>query len=129
LRSLEDWNQPGTKALVGGITFAATTLVGMRAEIGVVRSSDSVNAYQTCVGDSWTNWLTELYEGCKRRWAYQIPEQVEDWRQLREICRQTLDFENYFLIECRRHLLEQTREAAPARRTVATNCLQVIGYL
>ncbi|HLZ10703.1 MAG TPA: nucleotidyltransferase domain-containing protein [Chloroflexota bacterium] len=65
LRSLDGWDRPGLKALVGEMTLAASTLVAMKAGVGIVRTVDSVTSYRTYVDDQWTNWLEEIYDRCK----------------------------------------------------------------
>jgi hypothetical protein len=126
LRSLDGWDQTGTKALVGGITLAATTLVGIRAGVVIVRSADSVTAYRDHIGDNWTAWLAQLYLCCKQRWNYRIPQAAADRQELRELCRQTLDFENHYLQECWQYLHEQLSVTDSSRAAVAADCLRVI---
>lgn len=90
LRSFAGWDLPGTKAVVGGATLAATTLVAITTGQGIVRAGDAITAYRASIRDDWSAWLEQLYECCKRSWAHQILAGAEERRQLRELCRQAL---------------------------------------
>jgi predicted nucleotidyltransferase len=61
-RSLSGWDLAGTKALVGGVTLAATTLVSLGSGIPIVRSSDAVQAYAQHIGDAHSDWLVRVYQ-------------------------------------------------------------------
>lgn len=90
LKTLQGWNRPGTKALVGGVTLAASTLVGIRTGVAIVRSVDSVTAYQVKISDASAPWIVVLYRQAKQHWSYLIPPDPAERRVLRDVCARTL---------------------------------------
>lgn len=111
-RDLDGWRLPGTKALVNGLTLAASTIVGIRTGHGVVSRRESVTAYRERIGDQWTGLIEEMYDWCRTRWGYQVPEDVADRAHLRRLCQHVLPFENYYLGVCRDHLTRQLSDDA-----------------
>jgi predicted nucleotidyltransferase len=126
LHSLDGWVGPGLKAFVGGMTLAASTLVAIKAAVGVVTSADSVASYRTYVSDRWTNWLAEVYGQCKVRWAYGIPQSPPERQALRELCHQALDYENHYLAVCQQYLTAELLQPELSRQNIAAECLQQI---
>lgn len=124
----EGWTQPGTKALVAGVTLAASTLVGIRAEVAIVRSGDSVTAYKQEIGDAWSPWIEELYQRAKQRWAYQVPSDPADRQVLRALCAHALAFENSYLAVCRDYLQDEREQPDPERRALAVEGLSRIDF-
>src|SRR3954454_15062976 len=99
----------GLKDLVAGIGWAATALVALRSGSYVGGKGAALRAYQAEVADAWTALLTEVYDLCRVRWAYLVPESPTERAQLRELCRRTLPFENHYLSIYRDFLLAELR--------------------
>jgi len=124
----EDRNS-GTKMLVHLAGFAATCLVGLHARQMVVKKSDWLPAYQQYVADEWTPFLGELYHLCKEEWAYRVPEEAAQRIQLRNLCQQTLAFENYYLAEYQAYLQNESEKGDESTKAVARERLQRINLL
>jgi hypothetical protein len=127
MRGLHGWAGPGTKALVGGATMAATTLVALATGHCAVRSGESVAAYRARVGDEWAGFLDELYARCKREWGYREPTAIRDRRRLRALCRRMLAFENYYLEACEGPLLTSRQSSDPRVARLADQALVRLG--
>lgn len=103
--SLEDHHD--TKVLMAIIGHAATAMIALKTRQFVGNKSQCLSMYQQHIDDEWTNLLTEIYTLCRNAWNYSIPENTEDRRRLRDICHQTLLFENHFLKLYRGYLLAE----------------------
>jgi hypothetical protein len=127
-RDLDGWRLPGTKALVNGLTLAASTIVGIRTGHGVVSRRESVTAYRERIGDQWTGLLEEIYDQCRTRWGYLVPEDAADRARLRRLCEQVLPFENHYLQVCREHLTRQLSGDDHAMREPAGETLRQLDF-
>ncbi len=65
----------------------------------------SVEIYNREIHDEWSPFLTAMFEKGKLKWLYGLPEREEERVELRELCRQMLAFENYYLQQYRTYLL------------------------
>jgi len=115
LRGLHGWSGSGTKALLGGLTLAATTLVAIQAGVGVASRRESVLAYSALVGGEWSAFLLEVYARCRGEWGYLIPESSADRAQLREMCRRVVAFENHYVSVSREYLCRQVAQGGNAQ--------------
>lgn len=100
-----------TKALVSTVCWAATLLIGLHAGLTVPTKSDSRRFYRTHVGDEWTPLIEAIYDHGKHHWSYLIPDDANDRSALRNLCRQTLAFENHYLSHYRDYLLREARSS------------------
>ena len=96
-----------TKVLMAIIGHAATAMIALKTRQFVGTKSQCLTMYKQHVNDEWTDLLTEVYTICRNAWNYRIPENAEDRRRLRNICQQTLLFENHFLKLYRGYLLAE----------------------
>jgi hypothetical protein len=60
-----------------------------------------VELYTESVDGPWAPYVEALYRNAKLRWGYLVPEDPGERRLLRQLCAQTLGFENHFLEEYR----------------------------
>ncbi len=79
------------------LVFKTGTFVGMKRT--------SAEAYNKEIHDEWSPFLAAMFEKGKMQWMYGIPEREEEQAELRELCRQMLAFENYYLQHYRTYLL------------------------
>ncbi len=124
--ALHGWDGSGLKALVGGTSLAATTIVALSTGHCAVTSGESITAYRRLIGDEWADLLDEIYERCKQSWAYRIPEQVDDRQHLRELCGRVLAFENHYLVLCRDWLLKQLKSG---NEDIKLAAVQILGQV
>lgn len=107
-----DWTAvPGTKDLVATTTLIATALIGLMTGQYVVSKRESVEQYHAQIGDEWTTFVQDVYEQCRMTWSYLVPEGSAERAQLRELCRQSLGFENHFFEHYRAYLLRELQHA------------------
>jgi hypothetical protein len=120
--------QPGTRTLINGLALGATVLVGLLAGHHTGSKLAAVRLYQELVGDEWATFLTELYERCKQQWGYELPETAEERAHLRQLCRQSVAFENHVLAHCRNFLLAELCSGDEAGRYEANARLGEVIY-
>ena len=95
-----------TRDLIRLTGWAATAMIAFKAGRYVARKSDCHKMYQACFQDEWGQLLEDIFEYCKKRWNYLIPDEIEERNRLREMCRRTLSFENHFLTVYKEYLLK-----------------------
>jgi hypothetical protein len=88
-------DQPGTRLLVGSITWAATALVALKARQLAGTKRAAVSLYEQTINDAWYPLIRAIYQQCKLQWRYQIPDDRGGQAQLRALCYQVLAFEEY----------------------------------
>jgi hypothetical protein len=103
--------KPGTRILVDAVSWIATALVAIRAGRYAGTKRDAVRLYRECVGDEWTEVVEGIYECCKLRWGYGIPQDEDERRLLRGLCQRVLGLENHFLETCGRRLAGADHES------------------
>jgi predicted nucleotidyltransferase len=86
-----------TRDLIRLVGWSATAIIAFKAGRYVARKSDCHKIYQECFQDEWSQLLQAIYEQCRGRWNYLIPEDGEERKMLRALCQRTLAFENHFL--------------------------------
>lgn len=107
---------PSTHWLVHMIGFAATSLIALQAGKVVTKKSDWLSMYQETINDQWTSLLEAIYLKGKQTWSYRLPDGEAERHELRELCRQTLAFENHYLTCYRDYLLAELRPVGHAWR-------------
>jgi hypothetical protein len=118
----------GLKELVTTIGRLATAIIALRAGRYVPQRADSVTIYCETTSDEWGDYLAEIYEAGKGRWGYLVPADPADRAHLRDLCRQTLAFENHFLTVYHDFLLAESHDDDPTRRDAATQRLRDLGF-
>ena len=72
--------------------------------------------------------MQDIYELCRGKWNYLIPEKQEDRQKLRAICERTLGFENHFMQVYKAFVLSELRSADVKGVLEALSVLQRIMY-
>jgi hypothetical protein len=100
----------GTRSLVSTITLAAMVFVRMYTPHHVGSKREAIELYKIHLADEWTSLLEDVYNLCRVRWHYLLPENTADRAYLRDLCQRALGFENHVLAECRTYLLKKLRD-------------------
>ena len=95
------------KKLVTAVCWAATVLVAWDTGRTVEGKCASVQMYKEYVHDQWTSFIEEMYERGNRQWHYLVPQEPAERQRLRELCAQTLAFEQYYLSRYKQYLLAE----------------------
>ncbi len=118
---------PSTKWLVATVEWIATALVAHRTEQYVGSKKEAVQLYKSNISDQWTTFVEQVYEQCRNRWHYLIPDGVTERKMLRSLCCQTLEFSNYYLSVYRNFVLGELSAGKPQHQLLAVrNLTQVI---
>lgn len=117
-----------SKWLISTVSWIATALIAMRTGQYVGSKREAVELYKTYINDEWTNLVEQVYELCRNRWHYLIPENVTERQTLRSMCQDTLRFSNYFLSRYRSFLLRELYEEQPKNQMLALKMLASIIY-
>lgn len=120
--------EASTKSLVHIVGFIATCLIGFRANRMVTKKSEWLKIYKESINDEWTPLLEGIYTRCKEDWSYRIPDDEAERSHLREMCRQVLDFENYYLTQYWVFLQGKLEAGDGRERTFAQERLKQIHY-
>lgn len=99
-----------TRDLIRLVGWSATAIIAFKAGRYVARKSDCHRIYQECFQDEWGQLLQDIYDYCRSRWNYLIPEACEERERLRTICERTLAFENHFLRVYQEFLLTEVQQ-------------------
>lgn len=95
------WYPPGTahglRELVNAVSLAASALLTRATGRRSATKGQTVAFYAECVGGPWADYVEALYRNAKIRWGYLVLEEPRERRLLRQLCAQTLGFENHFL--------------------------------
>ncbi len=106
---------PGTRDLIRLVGWAATARLAWETGTYVARKGDCARLYRAQIGDEWADLLDALYDQCRGRWAYRVPNTAAERTQLRAVCARTLAFENHFLAVYRRFVAAELAGAGPAQ--------------
>lgn len=105
---LADGSSTGsTRDLVRVTGWLATALLAHEAGQYVVRKRECHRLYRDHFHDEWGSLLEAIYVSCRLRWAYMIPTEPDDRRDLRVVCTRVLAFENHFLTRFKPFLLDE----------------------
>lgn len=89
--------QWGTKIWVLDVGWMATFLITYQMGIMVPTKDDMVRLYRQHINDEWTPFITEVHDLCRSEWDYVVPTGAEDRARLRQLCAQTLAYENHVM--------------------------------
>jgi hypothetical protein len=117
--------EQGTKELIAGVTRTATALLAVRAGQYVGTKRASIRLYREYIADAWAEYLETLYQKGKLEWHYAIPSHPADQQLLRDLCRQTLAFENQYFHHYRTYLLERLQGTDDEQLFAAERLTQV----
>ena len=119
----------GLRELVNAVTLAAAALLPPEAGRRSATKGQTVALYSECVGGRWARYVELLYQEAKIRWGYLVPEHPDERRLLRELCEQTLGFENHFFEEYRTLLSNLLRSGMPESVRFAEDRLREVQHL
>ncbi len=116
-----------SKWLVATVGWIVTALVAQRTKRYVGSKGEAVQLYKTQINDQWTTLVEQVYEQCRNRWNYLIPEGEVERQILQSLCRNALDFSNHYLSIYRNFVLHELREGTSKHQLLAAeNLAQVI---
>ncbi len=119
-RSIKGW--------VNAVCWAATIIVAFKSGRMIGSKSESVHAYHECVGDHWATFVEAVYANGKTAWGYRVPDDPAGRTLLRDLCWETLAFENHYLARYRRYLLGQLRHAGETNQRFVIERLGAVVY-
>jgi hypothetical protein len=115
-----------TQLFVVAIGWAATSTLAFEPGLYVPRKSDWPHLYRQHIGDSWAEYLSDVYLLCRNRWQYQIPDAARDRAVLRDLCSRALDYENHYLLKYRSFLLRDLNSGERRRQVRSLERLEQI---
>lgn len=115
----------GTKETITGITRTATALLALHEHCHVGTKKASVELYRRHINDEWTDVVETWYYKGKLEWHYAIPTQAEDQKLLRDLCQQTLAFENHYFQHYREYLARLLHGTEEEQRFATERLTQV----
>ncbi|MEM9954881.1 MAG: hypothetical protein AAF846_24960 [Chloroflexota bacterium] len=83
------------KLWVLNVGWLATFLVVHRAGVYVPSKRHMLPLYRKYIHDKWTDFIADVYTYGRNKWHYQLPHSDEELKLFRELCQQTLAFENH----------------------------------
>ena len=108
-----------TKLLTAIVGQIATAIVIHKAHVYVPTKGDCLTLYREHVNDEWVDFIGQVYKVCRNQWEYQIPDEPSKQEELQNICKRTLDFENYFLLVYQGYLLSELKKEDEVARLKA----------
>ncbi len=98
---------PSTRDLIRLTGWAATALLALQCGIYVPSKRVAHTLYHEHIGDPWDTLIADIYDLCRTRWSYLIPDAQEDRARLRGLCECTLLFERHFLARYNPYLIAE----------------------
>ncbi|OJV93768.1 MAG: hypothetical protein BGO39_15480 [Chloroflexi bacterium 54-19] len=86
-----------TRDLIRLVGWSATALIAYLTGQYVPGKREVGTLYREYINDEWTDLIEEIYYKCRGKWNYLIPTNPAEREELRNLCRQTLAFENHFI--------------------------------
>lgn len=117
------------KGWVNAVCWIATIIVAFQSGRMIGTKAESVRAYRECVGDHWATFVEAVYANGKAAWGYRVPDDPAGRALLRDLCRETLAFENLSLALYRVYLLQSLRTADETCVRFAIERLSTVRYL
>ena len=117
-----------TRDLIRLVGWSATAILAYKAGVYVARKSECHTLYQVHFQDEWGQLLQDIYELCRGKWNYLIPEDEDERRILRNICERTLMFENHFLSIYKEFVIEELNGEDEQGRLEALQVLRKVNY-
>lgn len=119
----------GTRVLVALTAWIATLILALETRRYAGQQSQCMRLCKEYLpNDKRTQLVTTIYDTCKGKWGYALPDSVADRKLLRNLCHDTLSLENEYLKLCHNYLLTQLHEGATAEQQQATHILQSVSY-
>lgn len=117
-----------TRDLIRLVGWSATAILAYKAGVYVARKSECHTLYKAHFDDEWGQLLQDIYELCRGKWNYLIPEDEDERLVLRRICERTLMFENHFLRIYKEFVIEELSGNDEQGRLEAMQVLQRVNY-
>ena len=117
-----------TRDLIRLVGWSATAILAYKKGVYVARKSECHTLYKAHFDDEWGKLLQDVYELCREKWNYLIPEDEDERRLLRNICERTLMFENHFLRIYKEFVIEELRGDDEQGRREAEQVLLRVDY-
>jgi predicted nucleotidyltransferase len=118
-----EWYPPaleqGTKELVAAASRLCSALLAEQAGVQAAGKAAAFRLYTETFDDEWAPLVRDIFERCKLRWRYRVPQGAAEREQLRALCQGMLAFENHALEACRRFFGGATGQGSPARQAEA----------
>ncbi len=108
--------------------FIASALLAMQAGQIVTRKSDWLPLYRQYIHDRWLPLLEDLNRIVRQDLEFRLPEDEQVRETLRELCRQVLEFENYYLTQYEQYLRLELASGIAYRRAVALERLAEVTF-
>src|SRR6185503_6521063 len=123
-------HQIAIKDLVTNVLAVANALILLTARqyVGSGKKSDIVQQYRAWIGDEWVELVEQVFEDCRKRWGYLLPEPAADRARLRGLCQRGLAFENHFLARYKPFLLSELQHPEHAIQLFAARRLGQLIY-
>jgi len=121
LEGVAVWGQPLVRLdrFVSFVYPLCTALLTKKTGLNIYRKDTLPNIYQKHIGDQWSDFVADTFDLCRKAWQYQIPEDINERKRLREICKNALGFADRFLSFYRDFLLEELASGEPERVLMA----------
>ncbi|MCU0498416.1 MAG: hypothetical protein MUF87_13775 [Anaerolineae bacterium] len=113
-------DQPDLYRWAQAIRACAIALIATQYPRIMVGAIDVISHYREGIGGKTADWLEQVIVNA-HRWQYHPPR--KEWAAVRELCRDTLHFENEFMRLYQRVLLSQLWGADQARRDQALSVM------
>ncbi len=117
-----------TRDLIRLVGWSATAILAYKAKVYVARKSECHTLYKAHFDDEWGQLVQDIYELCRGKWNYLIPEDEDERRVLRRICERTLMFENHFLRIYKEFMIKELDGNDEQGRQEAMQVLQRVNY-
>lgn len=116
-----------SKRLVSNVTATATALIAQKAKVYVFTKGEVPALYARHIGDEWTALVAAIYDDCRMRAAYRLPEEPDDRTALTALCDRTVAFENGLIEESIPLFRELAANGTDKQREGAVRRLTEIG--
>ena len=117
-----------TRDLIRLVGWSATAILAYKAGVYVARKSECHMLYKAHFDDEWGQLLQDIYELCRGKWNYLIPEDEDERSILRSICERTLGFENHFLRIYKEFVIEELNGEDEQGRREVEQVLRRVDY-
>ncbi len=119
----------GTRVLVGLTAWIATLILALETGQAVGQKSQCVQRCKKSLPDDQrVHLIAAIYDRCKERWGYGLPESGFEREQLRALCWGVLALENDYLRLCRSYLLVQLHQGEVFEQRQAMRVLESVVY-
>jgi hypothetical protein len=116
-----------SKRLVSNVTAIATALIAQKAKVYVFTKSEVPALYAAHVGDEWAELVATVYDDCRVRASYRLPEEPGDRVALTVLCDRTVAFENRLMMESIPLLHDLAANGSEKQKAGAVHRLTAIG--